>query len=355
MKKYGSAKRILPIFMILLSVGSIAGCSLSSSDNAVSESREERVCDFYLATDEEAKDSPNIYLITKARNNVYWDSLIAGAVEGADSDGVNLYVGGITRESYVDDLRDLIHEAGDNKADAVIVSPQNTTDIIREINRLKEIGIPVIFVDSLLNETDFDICYMTDNMHAGSLAAKGILDSLRREGRGEEEELLVGIEVGSLQSQTIMERMAGFNGYWSKNAPGSWRIIENISCNDGDAAKAKQDADDYMDEYPNLAVLVGLNNGSTVGIANSVMDRARTDIVVVGFDYSDEIAAMIDDTRYNATTIVQRQYSMGMESVKEAGELIKGEKPEYKFVDTGVVLVSKDNVDDISVQKILTQ
>lgn len=354
MKLYGSAKRIFSIFMILLSVSSIAGCALSSSDNVITESREERICDFYLAT-KEAEGSSDIYLITKARNNVYWDSLIAGAVEGANSDGVNLYVGGITRESYVDDLRDLIREAGESNADAVIVSPQNTTDIIREINSLKEKGIPVIFVDSLLNETDFDICYMTDNMHAGGLAAKSILDSLKREGRGEEEELLVGIEVGSLQSQTIMERMAGFNGYWSKNAPKNWRIIENISCNDGDAAKAKQDADDYIAQYQNLAVLVGLNNGSTVGIVNSVMEGARTDIIVVGFDYSDEIAAMIDDSRYNATTIVQRQYSMGMESVKEAEELIRGVKPEYKFVDTGVVLVSKDNVNDISVQKVLTQ
>lgn len=52
MKLYGSAKRIFSIFMIVLSVSSIAGCALSSSDNVITESREERICDFYLATKE---------------------------------------------------------------------------------------------------------------------------------------------------------------------------------------------------------------------------------------------------------------------------------------------------------------
>lgn len=52
MKLYGSAKRIFSIFMIVLSVSSIAGCALSSSDSVITESREERICDFYLATKE---------------------------------------------------------------------------------------------------------------------------------------------------------------------------------------------------------------------------------------------------------------------------------------------------------------
>lgn len=324
-------------------LAALSGCSAESSVKSATSDNEERVCDFYRAVD--AGDAPDIYLITKALNNTYWDSLIEGACDSARDLGVNLYVGGTYRESYVDELRKLIREAGEKKPAAVIVSPQNTAGIIQEINDIKRSGIVVIFVDSFLNDADFDMCYMTDNINAGRLVAENVLKSLQEEGTDESEELQIGIEVGSMQSQTIMERLAGFNGYWSRSAPDSWKVIEDISSNDGDVAVAESDARNYM-SYPALKVLLGLNNGSTVGIANAVAAEERKDLIVVGFDYSDEIARLIDDGSYNASTVVQRQYDMGAKSVESALDFANGAGSVYKYVDTGVEFITKDDVNE---------
>ena len=123
------------------------------------------------------------------------------------------------------------------------------------------------------------------------------------------------------------------------------RVLEDISSNDGDVAVAESDARNYM-SYPALKVLLGLNNGSTVGIANAVAAEERKDLIVVGFDYSDEIARLIDDGSYNASTVVQRQYDMGAKSVESALDFANGAGSVYKYVDTGVEFITKDDVNE---------
>jgi ribose transport system substrate-binding protein len=169
----------------------------------------------------------------------------------------------------------------------------------------------------------------------------------------EEEDLFAGIEVGSAQSQTIMERLAGFNGYWNRNAPDRWKVVEEISSNGGDIVKAQEDVERYMDAYPDLGALVGLNNGSTIGIVNAVYERGRKDLTVIGFDYSDEMAAMIADPDMDASAVVQKQYDMGWKAVETACDIAQGLLPSGRYTDTGVELVTKDNVNDPEIQSVL--
>lgn len=79
-----------------------------------------------------------------------------------------------------------------------------------------------------------------------------------------------------------------------------------------------------MDSKRDLAGLVGLNNGSTVGLARSVVQRARTDLVLVGFDYSEEMEQLITGGEYRAASIVQRQRAMGYYGVDQAIKLAAG-------------------------------
>jgi ribose transport system substrate-binding protein len=192
-------------------------------------------------------------------------------------------------------------------------------------------------------------------MQAGRLAAKEMLRLLEQSGKTPEEDLSIGIDINMAESQTVLERLAGFQEYWSSNAPAAWRVLEDIKINGGDIELAKQQGEEFQDEYENLAGLVGLNNGSTVGLAESVMERSRTDLALVGFDYSDEMKQMIADEQYLCSSIVQRQYDMGYESVVQACRIIDGETPEYRYVDTGVQQVNHDNVDSSDIQKILNE
>ena len=106
-------------------------------------------------------------------------------------------------------------------------------------------------------------------------------------------------------------------------------------------------------EYPDLRGVFGTNNTSTIGFAKVIKEQGRKDIAVVGFDYSDEIAELINDDEYMASTILQRQYYMSYTGVETAMKLINGEKAPVKFADTGVVAVNRDTIDQEEVQEAL--
>lgn len=300
----------------------------------------------------DAKDNgkKNIYLITKGFGSDYWDTLRQGAADAAEYEDCNLYIGGTPTESHLELLAELMQEALERDADAVIVSPTDQQEIIEASQELRQAGIPLIYVDTIQNGNAFDICFATDNMQAGRMTAKELLRLLYAAGHTEEEALCAGIAIGMSESQTMLERIAGFQEYWSGNAPEQWRVIEDIAINHGDTALAMQQGLDFMDGYEDLAGLAALNNGSTVGMCHALTERGRTDLVLVGYDFSDEIAALIRDEEYLAASIVQRQYDMGYQSIVQAMELIAGNAAEYRYVDTGILKVSAENIDSYYIQ-----
>ncbi|MBR1724645.1 MAG: substrate-binding domain-containing protein, partial [Ruminococcus sp.] len=165
-----------------------------------------------------------------------------------------------------------------------------------------------------------------DNLIAGQDAAREMLTRFKERGLSVNEEAQVCIQVGATSSQTINERLAGFLQYWTNNAPEAWEVVDDIRCNEGDAEIAVDLAEDIIDDYSeNIKGVFGTNNGSTAGFARVVADRERTDITVVGFDYSEDIAKLINSEEYDAATMVQRQFQMSYGGVDEALKLIRGE------------------------------
>lgn len=345
MKKIGSSLAIILLFIILLT-----GIRMGSVEPA---HRKLSIYQTFSAQLDNGK--PNIYLITKGYGNNYWNDLRQGAVDAALQRDCNIYLGGTPSEEHPELLAYLMTEAVKEGADAVIVSPTNVPAVVEAAKQVKQAGIPLIFVDTILNEHVFDVCYETDNMQAGRLAAREMLLLLHKQGRSDTDQLSIGMGIGMMESQTTLERLAGFQEYWSANAPEAWTVLEDIKCNQGDADIAQSQSYDFMNTYPDLAGLVALNNGSAVGTALAVRNSGRTDIALVGFDYSDEMKTMIHDKSYDASSIVQRQYNMGYQSVEAAIKLIAGIEQPYKYVDMGVFQVNSDNVDSAYIQKIVGQ
>lgn len=335
--------------LILVMLTSLMGCALHQEQPPVEE---EYSYEQFLPGEENGQ--PDIYLITKGYDNFYWDTLRKGARAAAENYECNLYVGGTPSESHLEILAELVQDALEADADAIILSPADIPQIAEAADQVRDAGIPLIFVDTVLNGKEFDVCYATDNMQAGRMAAKEMLKLLHQNGREDAQPLTIGIDIGMAESQTILERLAGFQEYWSNYAPKSWKVIEDIKINSGDIDLAQKQGDEFMDSNHDLAGLVGLNNGSTVGLARSVMQRTRTDLVLVGFDYSDEMKQLITGDEYQAASIVQRQYDMGYKGVEQAFQLIKGGSVEFRYVDTGVQQVDHENVNSLYIQEVIS-
>jgi ribose transport system substrate-binding protein len=195
---------------------------------------------------------------------------------------------------------------------------------------------------------------MTNNIEAGKMAAKEMIDRLKKSGVAETAKAQVAIQIGSSGSQTIIDRLKGFNEYWTANAPKTWEVLnKDIKVNDGDITKAVGFAQDFLTTYPDLKGVFGPNNGSTVGFVTGLKESKRTDIVMVGFDFSKEIETMIREGKIEVATILQKQYMMGYEGVKTAVDLANGKQPSQRLIDTGVQVVDKVNIDAAEVKAVI--
>ncbi len=285
----------------------------------------------------------NIYMVLKVLKSQYWQSIVDGAGIAATERGYNLYVGASEQEGDWQAQKYLLEEAVSDGADAILLSPANSTKLADTVNGIHD-KIPVVLVDTILNDVDtFDACYMTDNIIAGELAGKEMLKMLKETDLGENEDAQIAIQIASVSSQTVIDRLAGFNQYWSANAPKKWKVIDEVKQNNGDKDVAKQNCIDLLNSYPNLKGVFGCNNSSTIGLVNGLKESGRTDVVLIGFDYADETAQLIASDDATAATIIQNQYDMGYQGLLKAVDILNSNEVDYKFVDTGTSVINHEN------------
>ena len=341
-------KRIFAFLVGIIMCISFAGCADKKNDATEVKPGP----DFFPLT-EIKEGRKNIYLIVKTiENNSYWDVLMNGAKDCADSLDCNLYVSGSYAESDWKTQERLLGDAIKANADGVVISPDDSVNLAGKIDEVYLEGIPVVLIDTTANTDNYDICYMTDNLMAGQKAADEMIKQLKNNGVSDDENIQIGIQVGQASSQTVIERLAGFLQFWSKHAPDSWEILHDIRCSNGLPEKALEYAEDIL-KLPQVKGIFTTNSGPTVGFAKALKNNKRTDIVFVGFDYADEMADIVNDEEYHASTILQRQYDMGYTGVESVIGISEGTDIKNKFVDMGVVVVNKDTINQPDIQEIL--
>ena len=341
-------KRIAAVLMSVILCLSLSGCAKSADGEQSIKSAPD-----FVPLNETVEGRKNIYVIVKIiENSSYWQVIIDGAKDGGDDYDCNIYCSGSYVETDWESQEKLLDAAVAAGADAILLAPDDSVILSEKIKEIYNKGIPIVLIDTIINTDSYDVCYMTDNLMAGQNAAEEMIFLLKKNGTSDSDSIQVGIQVGATSSLTIIERLAGFLQYWSKNAPDSWEVIPDIKCNEGSVDKAMVCAEELL-EYPNLKGVFGTNNGSTVGFAKVVKEQERKDIALVGFDYSEEMAELINNDDYIVSTILQKQYNMGYTGIESALKLVNGQEMSVKFVDTGVVVVNKDTIDKAEVQEAL--
>lgn len=341
-------KKILAMCLTaILSVGMLAGCGQGATSAGASSNGTGTA----TQTNGDQKD---IYVIVKSLGNQYWSVLQAGAEKAGKDLGCNVIVVGVPQESDIEGQLNLLQNAVSAQADGIVIAPLDSVSLDAPITEAYNSGIPIVLVDTMITSDNYSAALMTDNVAAGRTAAEEMIRRMKASGLSETEPADVAIQMGSAGSQTINDRVKGFNEYWEANAPEAWKVLkDDIKVNDGDISKAVGFCQDYITTYPNLKGVFGPNNGSTVGFATGLTETGRKDITMVGFDFSDEIETMIRSGEYDVASVVQRQYFMGYDGVKTALELANGGTVAERTIDTGVMLVDNTNVDDEEVQSIV--
>ena len=348
---------LLLVMVFMLSCLTGCGKQAVSQGEEVEKSNQSQVSEEAVKetkqTEEAAKEK-TIYVIVKVLGNQYWSVLQAGAEQAGKDLGCNVVVVGTALESDIEGQLTLLQNAVSAQADGIVIAPLDSISLDAPITEAYKSGIPTVLVDTVINSDNYSAALLTNNVEAGKSAAEELLKRMKDEGISETETAQVAIQVGSTGSQTINDRVKGFNEYWSANAPATWTVLnDDIKVNDGDISKAVGFCQDFLTTYPDLKAVFGPNNGSTVGFVTGLTEAKRDDIIMVGFDFSAEIETMIRSDEFNVASVVQRQYFMGYDGVKTALNLANGETIEEKTIDTGVVLVDINNVDSEEVQSVI--
>ncbi len=273
--------------------------------------------------------------------NDFWKSLILGAKMAAKEYNAEIGILAPSEENDVERQNELLKEAIEKKPDAILFSPSSFTESDALLKEAKEDGIRIGFIDSYTKEAIQDLTVATDNLEAGEKLGKFAATLL-----GPEDQIAVVAHVKGVS--TAVEREEGFRKGLGKLAD---NIVEVVYC-DSQYEKSRQLTVELMKKYPNLKMIAGMNEYSSVGAARAVKAAGAKDrIQVVGVDSSQEAVQLMENGVFKGL-VVQKAFKMGYMGVKETVLMLRGKKYE-KDVNSGCELVTPDNMYSSEIEKLL--
>ena len=217
-------------------------------------------------------------------------------------------------------------------ANAILIAANGPDAITKALEDAKSKGIKIIYVDSPAN-TEAEATFATNNEEGGKQAGAQMLKALQSAGKTSGK---IGVVSVNSATASTVAREKGFREAFD----GKGYTILTTQYSDGDAAKSKEIADNYITE--GCVGVFGCNEGCTVGAGNSIKG-AGGGVVGVGFDKSDAIYSLIKDGSL-LCTMAQNPDVMGYDGIKAAVTVLSGGTISEKNVDTGVTVLTKSNL-----------
>ena len=272
--------------------------------------------------------------------NFFWRSLREGVDSAARDLGVDYEIVAAEKESDIDGQIRLAFEALERKPDAVVLAASDVQRLIPFAAEVRKRGIPLVGMDSFLSSDDAQIRIGTDNLLAGSK-----LGSVAKARLPEDAPIALMSYVAT--SSTAIERERGFRAAVADRL----RIVETLY-SESEQDKAYELTRDLLSRRKDIRALVTLNLPTTLGAARAVAasDRAG-ELVMLGFDSSNEVVAYIEDGLM-AATVVQKPFNMGYLAVQAALDLLRGTR-KAGYLDTGSNVVEKSNLYEEENQRLL--
>jgi ribose transport system substrate-binding protein len=228
--------------------------------------------------------------------------------------------------------------------DAIAVSAVAPNDQVPVLNRVAA-TTPLITFDSDAPKSNRLLYIGTNNYEAGRALGAQIVKLLPSGGN-------MAVFVGSFSADNAAQR---FKGIQDAIAGHNIEIVDRRE--DGtDRAKARSNVEDIVNAHRNLNLVAGLwsYNGPAIAAALESLGKKGKVIAAVFDEEAGTLDAIANGTI--ACTVVQKPFQFGYLSSKWVHELAtKGDAaraaiPPDKIIDTGVDVITKDNVAEFSKQ-----
>lgn len=291
-----------------------------------------------------APEYPRVAIIIKGSESDFWNDVKKGAYSAATEFNIDITFEGPENEEDYETQNKMIENAVYRNAGAIILSAIDFEKNAPAVRKAAEKGIKIITVDSDVDVAEKELYIATDNYSAGQKTA-GVAQKLC----GDKESINIGIVNYGENTENGSKRLQGFKD-GIKNIKNA-RIVAMISIS-SNAQSATAGSRKLLEENPEINVLVGFNEWSTLGVGTAIKELGVKDSVCgIGFDNNTECVGMLETGELD-TLIVQNPFSMGYLAVMNAANILSGKKTEHE-IKTDVYVVDRSNMFSADVQKIL--
>jgi ribose transport system substrate-binding protein len=291
-----------------------------------------------------------IAVIPKGTTHEFWKSINAGAVKAQrelteHGTKVEIIWKGPLREDDRDQQIQVVENFASRHVSAIVLAPLDSQALVKPVQYAIQSKVPVVIIDSDLKSDKYVSFVATDNYKGGQLAGAHMGKILGGKGNV----ILLRYAVGSASTEA---REAGFLDALKKY-PGI-KLISSDQHAGATRELAYQTSQNLLNRFgrevngvfcpcepPTIAMTKALRD---IGLAGGK-------VKMIGFDAGSQ--SVIDMKNGDVQgLVVQNPLLMGYLGVVTAVKHLKGEKVE-KRIDTGVVLVTPENMDQPETKDLL--
>lgn len=296
------------------------------------------------------KKKYTIAVIPKGTTHEFWKSIHAGSNKAAGeltAQGtlVEVIWKGPLREDDREQQIQVVEGFAAQGVDGIVLAPLDNRALVRPVDDAQRAGVPTVIIDSGIESENIVSFVATDNRKGGSLAADRMGQLLNGKGKV----LVLRYAEGSASTS---EREAGFIDQIKAKFP----EIELVSTDQYAGATrdtAKRASENLLNRFGDeVQGIFTPNESSTAGMLLALQDIGKAGKVsFVGFDVSQTFIEALNANQLHGI-VVQNPFNMGYLGVRTMVDKLLGKTVEKK-IDTGVMLVTKENMESPEVHALL--
>ncbi|MDR5020113.1 ribose ABC transporter substrate-binding protein RbsB [Yersinia rochesterensis] len=257
-----------------------------------------------------AKDT--IALVVSTLNNPFFVSMKDGAQKEADKLGYNLVI----LDSQNNPAKELanVQDLTVRGTKLLLINPTDSDAVGNAVKMANQANIPVITLDRLANAGTVVSHVASDNRFGGKMAGDFIAKKVGSDAK------VIQLE-GIAGASAARERGEGFKQSMEKN---KFQLLASQPA-DFDRTKGLNVMQNLLTAHPNVQAVFAQNDEMALGALRALQTAGKTDVLVVGFDGTDDGIKAVESGKMGAT-IAQRPDQIGVIGVQTADKVLKGEK-----------------------------
>jgi erythritol transport system substrate-binding protein len=289
-----------------------------------------------LSTAMPAFSADLIAIITPAHDNPFFKAEAVGAEARAKELGFDTLV--LSHDDDANKQSQMVDTVIGRGAKAIVLDNAGSEASIAAVKKAKDAGIPTFLIDREINATGIAVSQIVSNNYQGAqLGAEEFVKLMGEKGSyvellGREADLNAGIRSKGyhdvIDDYPDLKMVAQQSANWSQTE--GYSKMETI-----------------LQANPNIQGVIAGNDTMAMGAIAALQAAGRKDVIVVGFDGSNDVRDSIKSGGIKAT-VMQPAYAQAQMAVDQAAAFIKTKaapKDEKQLMDC--VLINAGNADKL--------